>query len=206
MAVLRDATKFTCRVCGEPLRFDPWDESTYVSKTAHEDFFGMQLMTYRIVHESKNERHFNSVVVDQDGFFRGHRDAYVEPLQTDTILDRDYWLFYEEHPSQPSNTINVALLISRRQRWIVDVVCPESLNAPELATLIMDRVEEAGRIYSRTPEHMEAKLADLDFHVWVSESRVFVVSFKDAFLLQAIERIAHQLMLKMMKLSLFEES
>jgi len=194
MAMLRDATKFTCRVCGETLRFDPLDESTYTTKTDHEDFFGLQLATYRVAHDSGHERHYNSVVVDQRGFFRGHRDAYSEPLRkVEAITDRDYWLFHEEQPSQSSDKFTLALLISRKHRWIIDIVCPEQLNAPELATIVMDRVEEAWRIYNTLPKLMETRLADLDVHVWASDSRVLVVSFKDLSLLKTFEGMVNQI-------------
>jgi hypothetical protein len=194
MAILKDATKFTCRVCGETLRFDPWDESTYTSKTEHEDFFGLQLATYRVAHDSGNERHYNSVVVDQRGFFRGHRDAYSEPIRaTDAIVDRDYWLFHEEKPSEPNDKITLALLISRKDRWIVDIVCPVQLKAPELATIVMDRVEEAWRIYNSMPDLMETRLANLDVHIWASASRVLVVSFKDTSLLNTLQGVVNQI-------------
>ena len=137
MTLLRSVTEFTCRVCGKPLKFDPTDESAYISKTDHEDFFGMQLTTYRVAHDSENERHYNSVVVDHMGFFRGHRDAYAEPLDIiDYSTDRTYWIFHEESPAiERTQNVGLALLINRSDRWVIDIVCPAKLNASEIATL-----------------------------------------------------------------------
>jgi hypothetical protein len=192
MAVLKDATKFTCKVCGETLRFDPLDESTYESKTNHEDFFGLQLATYRVAHDSGNERHHNSVIVDQAGFFRGHRDAYAEPLDgKHPSIDRNYWVFREESPTiEQTHNVALALLISRTDRWVIDIVCPSTLNVSETATLVMDRVEEAQRVYNDIPQPMETRIADMNLYAWISDKRVLCVSFTNGALKPSIDNIA----------------
>ena len=189
---LISTTEFICKVCGKPIQFDISDESTYISKTEHEDFFGMKLTTYRVSHDDKKERHYNSVVVDHMGFFRGHRDAYSEPLHAlDPSTERRYWVYHEDEVSgEPTNGIGLALLISRTQRWVVDIVCPKSMNASEIATLVLDRVEEAWRIYNDIPTPLETHFADRDFYVWTSDERVLCVSFNNPQLLKSIESIA----------------
>lgn len=192
MMTLLSTTEFTCKVCGKPIEFDIADHTTYISKTDHEDFFGMKLTTYRVAHDSENERHYNSVVVDHMGLFRGHRDAYSEPIDTiDTSIDRRYWVYHEDETStEPTNGIGLALLISRDQRWIVDIVCPAKLNASEIATLVLDRVEEANRVYNSIPQPMETNIADLHFHIWIAEKRVLCIHFKKQALLKPMEFIA----------------
>jgi hypothetical protein len=185
-------TEFTCRVCGEPLKFDSTESSAFISKTDHEDFFGMQLTTYRVSHDTKNERHYNSVVVDHAGLFRGHRDAYAEPLDViDTSTDRTYWVFHEELPTiEHTENVALALLISRTERWVVDIVCPSVLNASETATLVLDRVEEASRIYDSFPQPMEMRIADMDLRTWASDDRVLCVSFTNHALVDALGSVA----------------
>ncbi|MHA2423853.1 MAG: hypothetical protein ACXAEF_03640 [Candidatus Thorarchaeota archaeon] len=192
MTLLGTMTEFTCRVCGQPLKFDITDDSTYITKTEHEDFFGMQLTTYRVSHDSKKERHYNSIVVDQMGFFRGHRDAYAEPLgMIDTTTDGTYWVFHEESPTiEHTENVALALLMSRTQRWVVDIVCPSGLNASETATLVLDRVEEASRVYDSFPQPMEMRIADMDLRTWASDDRVLCVSFTNHKLVDALGSVA----------------
>ena len=189
---LLTTTEFICKVCGKPITFDITDQGTFISKTDHEDFFGMKLTTYRVSHDDEKERHYNSVVVDHMGLFRGHRDAYSEPLHTlDPSTERRYWVYHEDEKSgEPTNGIGLALLISRDQRWVVDIVCPARMNASEIATLILDRVEEAWRIYNDIPQPMETHFADRDFYIWTSDERVLCVSFNNLKLLKSLESIA----------------
>lgn len=196
MALQRSTTEFICKVCGEPMEFDISDEKTFVSKTEHEDFFGMKLTTFRVVHDSENERHYNSIVVDHVGLFRGHRDAYSENIHSiSTTSEQGYWVYHEDERSgKPTNGILCALLISRDQRWVVDIVCPERLNASTIASLVLDSVEEAKLIYNAIPQPMETRLADLDFHIWVSDSRVLCVSFKNKKLLESIDSISSHIL------------
>jgi len=195
---LLTATEFICKVCGKAISFDITDEKTFISKTEHEDFFGMKLTTYRVSHDDERERHYNSVVVDHMGLFRGHRDAYSEPLHTlDPTTERRYWVYHEDDTSgEPTNGIGLALLISRNQRWVVDIVCPSRMNASEIATLILDRVEEAWRIYNDIPQPMETHFADRDFYVWTSDERVLCVSFNNPHLLDSIASIASHIVIE----------
>lgn len=185
-------TEFKCKVCGETLSFDLTDPSAFLSKSEHEDFFGMKLTTYRVAHESGEEHHVNTIIVDQAGFFRGHRDAYKEPISKDrTSLDRNYWVYHDDSPTiEVTKNVAFALLISRNDRWVIDIVCPNNLNVSEIATLVVDRVEEAERVYNKMPHPMEARIADMDMHVWVSEKRVLCVCFTNGALKSTIDSVA----------------
>jgi hypothetical protein len=188
MTMLRFTTEFTCKVCGEKLSFDLQDESSYLTKTGHEDFFGIQLTTYRVMHVKGDERHYNSVVVDQDGRFRAYRDAYTEPIDMEELAaGGEYWLYHEDGTTEKSIAgTHLALLISKTNRWIIDIQCPEKINITELVTLIMDRVEETYRVYSSPPQPLEMKFADLGLFVWMSESKVMCI---DSSYSKAISRI-----------------
>jgi len=195
MTIAHTITEFKCRVCGEPLKFDIEDSSAFISKSEHEDFFGMKLTTYRVAHDSTEERHVNTIIVDHAGFFRGHRDAYTEPLDDiRPALDRNYWVFHEESPTiEKTENVRLALLISRADRWIVDVVCPSNLNASEIATLMVDRVEEAQRVYNTIPQPMETRVADMDIRAWTSDARVLCVSFTNGSLMSIINSLAEHI-------------
>ncbi|MDF1540187.1 MAG: hypothetical protein P1Q69_14935 [Candidatus Thorarchaeota archaeon] len=192
LTAIRTLTEFTCRICGEAIKFDPADSQTFMTKTEHEDFFGMKLMTFRVSHDVENERHTNSVVVDHMGLFRGHRDAFSEPLdKIDPSIDRIYWVLHEDTPAiESTSNIKLAILINRTERWVVDVVCPKSVNASEIATLALDRVEEAWRVYNTIPQPMETRIADMGLHVWTSDSRVLCVSFRNGSLVKAVDALA----------------
>ncbi|MGY5879242.1 MAG: hypothetical protein RTV31_03280 [Candidatus Thorarchaeota archaeon] len=192
MTIAQSATEFKCKVCGEPLKFDLTNPTAFISKSDHEDFFGMKLTTYRVAHDSKDERHYNTVIVDHAGFFRGHRDAYSEPLSGITpSIDRGYWVFHEESETiEQTDNVVLALLISRTDRWVIDAVCPNNLNASEIATLVIDRVEEAWRVYNAIPQPMEARIADMEIHAWTSEKRILCVSFTNGALKPTIDSMA----------------
>lgn len=192
MTLAGSITEFKCRVCGEPLRFDLNDPKEFISKSDHEDFFGMKLTTYRVAHNARHERHYNSIIVDQAGFFRGHRDAYTEPLEeTPPSIDRNYWVYHDESATiEKTKNVTLALLISRTDRWVIDVVCPHNMNIPEIATLVIDRVEEAQRVYNNIPQPLETRIADMDIYAWISEKRVLCVSFTNGVLKHTIDSIA----------------
>ena len=192
MTITSNITKFKCRVCGEPLNFDLTDPTAFLSKTEHEDFFGMKLTTYRVAHDTKDERHYNTVIVDHAGFFRGHRDAHTEPLKgIPPSIDRNYWVFHEESQIiEKTENVQLALLISRTDRWVIDIVCPKTLNVSETATIIIDRIEEAQRVYNDIPQSMEVRIADMDIHAWISEKRVLCVSFTNGALKPTIDSMA----------------
>lgn len=192
MTLAHNVTQFKCRVCGESLQFDMTDPSSFISKSGHEDFFGMKLTTYRVAHESQNDRHINVVIADHAGLFRGHRDAYSEPLtEKGPSIERNYWVYHEDSPPlEKTKNVVLAFLISRTDRWVVDVVSPKALNVSETATIIVDRVEEAQRVYNAVPQPMETKVADMNIHAWASDDRILAVSFSNGSLLNTIDSIA----------------
>lgn len=192
MTIASTITEFKCKVCGDPLKFDLRDPTSFISRSEHEDFFGMKLTTFRVAHDSANERHFNTIIVDHAGFFRGHRDAYKEPLEiTRKSLDGDYWVYHDESPTiEKTKNVALALLVNRKDRWVIDIVCPSNLNIPEISTIVIDRVEEAQRVYNDIPQPMESKIADMDIYTWTSAKRALCVSFTNGALKPTIGSFA----------------
>ena len=76
-------------ICDEIVVFNPDDEATFTSKTFLEDFFYMKLFRYVVSHTLKDDEHVNVVIVDQNGKYRGHKDAYVSKTSI-PILDSKY--------------------------------------------------------------------------------------------------------------------
>jgi hypothetical protein len=196
MTIASTVTEFKCRVCGEPLKFDLKDPTAFISKSDHEDFFGMKLTTYRVAHDTKDERHFNTVIVDHAGFFRGHRDAYKEPLvKTSPSLDGDYWVYHDESPAiERTKNVALSLLINRTDRWVIDIVCQSNLNVREISTIVIDRVEEALRVYNDIPQPLEARIADMDVYTWTSKNRALCVSFTNGALKPTIDSFARYIL------------
>ncbi|MBE0527119.1 MAG: hypothetical protein IH631_09265, partial [Candidatus Thorarchaeota archaeon] len=139
-----------------------------------------------------DERHYNTVIVDHAGFFMGHRDAHTELLEgIPPSIDRNYWIFYEDSSTiEKTENVQLALLVSRTDRWVIDIVCPKTLNVSETATIIIDRIEEAQRVYNDIPQPMEVRIADMNIHAWISDRRVLCVSFTNGALKPTIDSIA----------------
>lgn len=72
-------TIFECFICQKKISFNIMNKEDYVSATEQKSF-GMILTTYRVFHDSETERHYNAILVDEDGVYRGHVDSYREAL------------------------------------------------------------------------------------------------------------------------------
>ncbi len=191
MSLLKAETEFVCKVCGDIIRFNPEDPKTYLTKTQHEDFFGMRLVTYRVAHEVGKERHYNSIVVDDKNMFRGHRDAYSELIDEAALPSEWYWVFGEESPAVDTLTdIDMALLINRQDRWIVDIKCPKGLVVTELAHLLVSKIEEAERIYTTPPEYLEIVAANFTLNVWRSNVKCICIGSRNTKLKNALTQVA----------------
>ncbi len=189
-------TEFKCKICGEPIRFSLNDPKTYESKTPHKDYFGMQLTTVRVSHEISGERHHNSIVIDQKGLFRGYRDAYVEPITSGDSPGQSSLVVQPGQSLQVTENKFVTLLVmvDRQRFWVKPFLCPEEFRPTELARLVMERVEEAERVYDKMPRTLTFGLADMDIHVWVSQERVVFVAFNNPSVLPALEGLCEGLL------------
>ncbi|MHA1638073.1 MAG: hypothetical protein ACTSUO_01160 [Candidatus Thorarchaeota archaeon] len=192
MTIAHVVTEFPCQICGKPIVFNTDDSETYLSKTEHDTYFGMQLTTYRVSHTVNNERHLNTVIVDQMGFFRGYRDSYAETPETVASTDAsNYWFKSTEYPSLSVHRyLNALLMIGRRERWVMNIIDYNGVNLLELARIIIDRVEEAEHIYEEKPVRMEITVANHSLEVWISDSMIICADIKSATVSPVIESLA----------------
>jgi hypothetical protein len=179
-----EKTEFHCQICNKKISLDISDESSYLSKTAHEEFFGMKLETFRIAHTIGSERHVNVVLIDHRGFFRGYVDSYKEALteeqkprkssgkkgqlvilgeEIETIIDDDL--------------LNCFLLVDNTN-WLLEVVKLHNMNTKEITHLLAERIEESKKVYNKLPKPIKVDIADLEFQVFVKEDFMIALSFR----------------------------
>lgn len=189
-------TEFKCKICGATIHFSIDDPETYESKTPQREYFGMQLTTVRVSHDTSNERHHNAIVIDQKGLFRGYRDAYAEPLVSES---KDVQPSLVVHPSQgvsltPHEYVKLLIVVDRQHFWVQAYLCPATFRSAELARLVMERVEEAERIYEQPQRRLDFSLADMDLHVWHSNERIVFASVQSPSKLSVLEGLVDGLM------------
>ncbi|UCE10635.1 MAG: hypothetical protein JSW61_01525 [Candidatus Thorarchaeota archaeon] len=184
--------EFQCQICRETLSLDPEDERTYLSKTEHDRLFGMQLVTYRVEHLMGEERHVNTIILDHEGYFRGHRDSYTEKTQKkERPRPNHYWRMFPGIPAlSESRLFKLAFIIDRRERWVLELVAPENVKVPKLALMAVDRVDEAERVYESAPNQMTIKIADLELEVYLMDSRLLCAEAKSSESAPLIEKFA----------------
>ncbi|MFW9968512.1 MAG: hypothetical protein ACFFEA_15295 [Candidatus Thorarchaeota archaeon] len=184
--------RFQCQVCGETLSVDPEDEKTFLSKTEHDEVFGMQLVTYRVAHIAGDERHINAIIADHEGYFRGYRDSYSEKiLRKDQPRINHFWTIFREIPTlSESQLVELAFITDRRERWVLEVVDPGSAKMRELAFMAVDCVEEAERVCESLPSPLIVKIADRELAIWSMDSKLFCVEAKSSRVVALMDRFA----------------
>ena len=184
--------QFQCQVCGEPLSIDPEDEKTFLSKTEHDEVFGMQLVTYRVAHVTGDERHINAIIADHEGYFRGHRDSYSEKiLREDQPRINHFWTIFREIPTlSESQLVKLAFITDRRERWVLEVVNPGSFKMRDLAFMAVDCVEEAEKFCDSVPSPLIANMADRELVIWSRDSRLLCVEAKSSKAVALMDRFA----------------
>ena len=170
-------TAFKCKVCDSELVFNILDETSYQSKTEKKEFFGMQLVTYRVYHDVGSVRHHNAVLADHEGAYRGHVDAYSENVkQTGSITFDDLWLISEEEPLQSHSKFGIVLFFDYNEGWILDIICPFNIKPIEITKTILNKLQEAASIYQRIPNHLSIPLADMVFEVFHSDNQFMIIT------------------------------
>jgi hypothetical protein len=188
-------TNFNCMICGEAMAFDINDETTYLSKTSHEKFFGMQLTTYRVAHTKDTESHVNVVIVDHKGLFRGHKDAYVEAAIPETMVaDHRFSVIdggVESCKGHPF--IDMILFFDRENYWVMEIICPETLKPAALTRMLHDRILESEAIYEVAPEYSTMTIADRQIHLWLKGKKGVAVQVSDPNVLTALGPLAREI-------------
>ncbi|MHA1973711.1 MAG: hypothetical protein ACTSW1_11995 [Candidatus Hodarchaeales archaeon] len=192
-------TKFLCKLCGYEVKFDIEDPSTYMSKSEHDQFFGMQLTTFRVPHIHSSEIHINTILVDHKGFFRGHIDAYSEPIDQVTqnfprIVEkilRPAPSSLLEKPIFEHKFFEILLLIDRTELTYLDIILPRNLKPFNITEEILRKLTDAERIYNELPIKMTLNIADKIFTVWSDESKAFTSIIKRDLISPDVNQLIH---------------
>jgi hypothetical protein len=190
MSLLRG--QFQCQLCKENLSVDPEDKKTYLSKTEHDEVFGMQLVTYRVAHTTGDERHINTIIVDHEGFYRGHRDSYSEKIRLEGLpsINHYFTIFREVYALSKHQLVKLAFITDRREKWVLEVVNPGRVKMRELALMAVDCVEEAERFCGSVPGPLTVEIADRELVIWSMDSRILCVEAKSSRAVALMDRFA----------------
>ncbi|MHA2386661.1 MAG: hypothetical protein ACXAEE_10680 [Candidatus Thorarchaeota archaeon] len=190
MSLLRG--QFQCQLCKETLSVDPEDKKTFLSRTEHDEVFGMQLVTYRVAHISGDERHTNTIIVDHEGFYRGHRDSYSEEIQREGLpsINHYFTIFREVAALSKHHLVNLAFITDREEKWVLEVVNPGRVKMRELALMAVDCVEEAERFCGSLPGPLTIEIADHEIAIWSMDSRLLCVEVKSSRAVALMDRFA----------------
>ncbi|MHA2356889.1 MAG: hypothetical protein ACXADC_17090 [Candidatus Thorarchaeota archaeon] len=190
MSLLRG--QFQCQLCKETLSVDPEDKKTFLSKTKHDEVFGMQLVTYRVAHITGDERHINTIIIDHEGYYRGHRDFYSEEIRSEghPRVNHYFTIFREVTPLSKHQFVNLAFITDRQEKWVLEVVNPGRVKMRELALMAVDLVEEAERVCESLPGPLTGKMADHELAIWSMDSRLLCVEAKSSRAVALMDRFA----------------
>ncbi|HME50735.1 MAG TPA: hypothetical protein VKM55_00830 [Candidatus Lokiarchaeia archaeon] len=178
-------TEINCRICDTAMQFNTGDSSSYVSKKAHGTFFGMDLQSYRIAHFSTNQMHVNDILVDDKGAFHGIIDAYV--ISLNEMSRKDIGIKIGElsiltdgkSPIWQHKMIETMFILDTKMRWLMEIICPTSINSLEIGVLLLDKTSELLRIYSIPPTNSTVSVGDKQYNLWISGSTIIAIDFKE---------------------------
>ncbi len=187
-----ERTEFPCPLCGKIVFLKVDDPQSYLSRTEHEKYFGMQLATYRVAHQAAGERHVISVLVDHKGYYRGLIDAFAEkkhqetkPLtqaavsETETqwrVLDINRLSDY--HHELPS--IDFFLFFNTEEKLVVPLHYNKKFNFLEFTTLLLKKLDEARKIYGDEMKHLQVSIADKIVHTWTQNNNIVAIGLQHA--------------------------
>ena len=190
MSLLRG--QFQCQLCNETLSVDPDDKTTFLSRTEHDEVFGMQLVTYRVAHTAGDERHINTIIVDHDGFYRGHRDSYSETIRREGHLGINHYftIFREVASLSQHQLVNLAFIADRQERWVLEIVNPGRVKMRDLALMAVNVVEEAERVCESLPGPLTGMMWDRELAIWSMDTRLLCVEAKSSRAIALMDRFA----------------
>ncbi len=177
-----EQTEFPCPLCGMILSFKIDDPRTYLSRTEHERYFGMQLATYRVVHHLKDERHVVSVLVDHAGYYRGLIDAFSEKIemQKEKITPDERWIVVATdglNELVPQITgFEFFIYLNEDRREIIPLHHSSKINLLELSTILLERLNEARRLYDEHPSRLNVNVADKKVQLWIKNGHVLAIN------------------------------
>ncbi|MBN1330140.1 MAG: hypothetical protein JXA54_11760 [Candidatus Heimdallarchaeota archaeon] len=183
--LLANVVYVKCKLCDAEMIFDVNDESSFLSKTEHQDFFGMRLSTYRVQHTVNGEKHINAFLIDHRNLFRGHVDAYKIPAlkEEEQFLDFDdlnnYMLLEEEIYTPESNNVLTNFFIASLDGWILEVVKIPKSKTEAILTSVFEKIEESKKIYEIIPQPLNVIIANLECIIWNEGRTYLIITFKN---------------------------
>ena len=177
-------TEVKCKLCGELIRFNIDDATSYLNKKAHQTFFGMDLVTYRIAHLSSNQMHVNSVLVDNKGFVHGLIEAYAIPLDEQpkkndgTSVPELTRISDNEQPLRQHQVLETSFLFNMKNLTFIELICPISIKSMEIGKIILEKMQEILLIYTTPPEVTSVTVADKKYDVWISGPKMIATNFR----------------------------
>lgn len=192
-------TEFQCKLCPSVIKFHINDESSFMSRKDHQVFFGMELTTYKVAHYLNEKMHVNSVLVDHRGIFHGLVEGFVfdindysrnEPVKRTQITS----LTPDDHPIPDHLLIDSMFVIHREKLWIMDLIRPPRINSIELGQLILEKLQELSRVYSKPPDSSSFYIADKKYYFWFSNPILIVACFKHEEIFEIMDLVIKKLL------------
>lgn len=164
-------TDFKCVICQDIIAFNTEDPTTYESSTVIEEFFSMKLTRFVVKHLHDTEEHVNVVIADQDGKYRGHKDAYIEH-GTSQILNKIYSSNTEHIIDH--KTIDMFIVLDLDQAVVREYINSIRIKTPALAEKIDNFIKETKEIYEIIPADLVYSYAKKNFHLMLVEKNIFI--------------------------------
>lgn len=163
-------TDFKCVICQEIIAFNTEDSSTFESSAVIEEFFSMKLTRYVVSHFQNSEEHINVVIADQDGKYRGHKDAYINqttPKEIDKVFNpiTDHLI---DH-----NAIELFIVIDLAKFTLREYINTIRIKSTAFAEKIDNFIKETREIYEILPQEVTFIYAHKNFHVMSIEKDIF---------------------------------
>ena len=168
---------FKCTICEEMMVFNIEDETSYKTKTYLEDFFYMKLFRYVVSHTSKDEEHVNVVIVDQNGKYRGHKDAYTSKTSI-PIISANYTSITDQLINH--KFIELFFIVNQSFQTITEYINEIHIKTTIMTEKIVSFIEESREIYDILPQELVFSYANKDFHIFLlKDSNFCCASFSD---------------------------
>ena len=183
-AVPARGTSFECGLCNQLVKFDIENASSFITKTAHDKFFGMELATYRIAHFAGQDIHVNEVLVDQNGVVTKVVNSYMLNIQEYMHLtpdQQDFHVMAGDHDLvKKDSKIKLFILYNKTTRWIYEISCPDNFKCDEIAKLVYAKIKEQEMVMNAPSPYFSFSLGNNTIHVWISADLVLCSIIDDS--------------------------
>lgn len=164
-------TDFKCVICQDIIAFNTEDPTTYESSTVIEEFFTMKLTRFVVSHLHGTEEHVNVVIADQDGKYRGHKDAYINQISSQ-LINRIYSSNTEHLIDHKS--IELFIVLDLDKIVVREYINTIRIKTAALAEKIDNFIKETKEIYEVIPEDLIYTYAKKNFHLILVEKNIFM--------------------------------